>query len=119
MAGLDFLGEPVECNISRREDDTDDITVALFQDQAKTTPADVTGWTANLRISTSRNGTAIATFSGTGIAGGLIPIDMATYAVTAPQDLFYDIRITDTVTPDTPARVYFFGKWKSVERITP
>ncbi len=116
MAGEPFIGEPIVCNISRKEDDTDDITVALFTDAAKTIPATVVGWTASLDISATKDGAPLVTFSGVGIAGGLIPIDMATYALP-PGSYFFDIRITDTVTVDTPARVYFAGKWKCTERI--
>lgn len=114
MAGTDFQGEPISCNISRKEDDSDDITVALTDSTGAA--ATVVGWTAELNIGASKDGTPLATFSGVGIAGGLIPIDMATFALT-PGSYFYDIRITDTVTPDTPARVYFEGKFKVVDRV--
>jgi hypothetical protein len=82
------------------------------------TDATVVGWTATLSIGNDADTGPIigGTFTGTGIAGGLIPIDMNTFAL-AIGSYKYDIRITDTVTGDTPARVYFKGSFKVTSRI--
>lgn len=110
-------GAPVTQDLERSEDDTDDITVHLTN--ADGTDATVVGWTATLSVGVDADtlGTGYqATYTGTGVAGGLIPIDMGPFDV--PQGSYkYDIRITDTVTGDTPARVYFKGKFKVTSRI--
>ena len=119
-SSTEFRGKPVLCNLTRKEDDTDDITVHLTDPE---TDADalVQGWTATLDLSLTRDGAPIVggTFNGTAVASpsdGNIIIDMNGFAV-APGSYFYDIRITDTVTGDTPARVYFEGKFKVKDRI--
>jgi hypothetical protein len=111
------IGAPVKCNLERSEDDNDDLTVHLTN--ADGTDASVVGWTAVLTIGHDNDVGPISpggVFTGTGIAGGLIPIDMATFAVPVGS-YKYDIRITDTVTADTPARVYFKGNFKVTTRI--
>lgn len=113
MAGSEAKGSPVECDIERREDDTDDITVRFSSGAA-----DVIGWTAELSISEVKDGAPVATFSGTGIAGGLIPIDMDGFAVVV-GNYKYDIRVVDTVTADAPSRVYLIGSFKVLPRIKP
>jgi hypothetical protein len=56
------------------------------------------------------------TFTGVGSINGLLAIDMSTFVV--PVGTYkYDIRITDTVIGDAPARVYFKGKFKVTPRI--
>ncbi len=110
----DELGAPVVQDMTRSEDDTDDVTVHLTN--ADGTDASVTGWTAVLSVGADSDGAATATFSGTGIAGGLIPIDMSTFAVPIGS-YKYDIRIRDTVTSDQPYRVYFKGKFRVTSRI--
>ncbi len=115
-----FVGKPVLCNLTRREDDTDDITVHLT-DRETLTDSIVQGWTAQLDISLTKGGAPIVggTFTGVAVASpsdGNIPIDMASFAV-ALGNFFYEIRITDTVTSDTPTRVYFEGKFKVTDRI--
>lgn len=110
------LGAVVSQDITRSENDTDDIVVKLTSDGAA---AEVTGWTAVLSIGPDDDtvGTGYtATYSGTGVAGGLIPIDMNLFDV--PKGSYkYDIRIRDTVTADQPYRVYFKGKFKVTNRI--
>lgn len=111
------IGGVTTCDIVRSENDTDDIVVHLTN--ADGTDATVIGWTAVLSIGPDADNVGSgyqATYTGTGIAGGLIPIDMNPFNV--PDGSYkYDIRITDTVTGDTPARVYFRGKFKVNTRI--
>jgi len=110
------VGAPVSQDITRTEGDTDDITVHLKN--ADGTDATVVGWTAVLSIGTDAD-TALSppkTYNGTGVSAGKIPINMNGFDV--PTGSYkYDIRITDTVTGDTPARVYFKGKFKVTARI--
>jgi len=111
------IGAPVALDITRTEDDTDDITVHLTNSDG--TDAEVTGWTATLSIGSDADtlGSGYqATYSGTGVADGLIPIDMALFDVPIGS-YKYDIRIRDTVTVDQPYRVYFKGKFKVTARI--
>ena len=113
------LGDVVVCNLVRREDDTDDITVRL-RDSAGAL-IDTTGFTANLRVSATSDGTPLATFAGVAAASpaqpnGLIVIDMNSFAI-APGSYKYDIRITDSNPADNPARVYFAGSFKVKDRI--
>ena len=115
MAGETILGDVIICDINRSEDDTDDISVQLFNSDG-VTPATVVGWTATLRIGIDSDAVPLATFSGVGIAGGFIPIDLALFAVPIGS-YKYDIRVVDTVTADSPARVYFKGKFKVTARI--
>ena len=117
-----FVGKPVLCNLTRREDDTDDITVHLT-DPVTNSDAIVQGWTATLLISETKGGAVIAggTFTGTAAASpsdGNIPIDMNSFALTV-SNRFYEIRIIDTVTSDTPGRIFFEGKFQTTNRIGP
>lgn len=117
----EFRGKPVLCNLTRKEDDTDDITVHLT-DPETDGDAVVVGWTATLEVSLTRDGAPVVggTFTGVGAAlspsDGNIIIDMNSFAI-APGTYFYDVRIIDTVTGDTPARVFFEGKFKVKDRI--
>lgn len=113
MAG-ETIGAVVVCDITRSEDDTDDINAHL--NNADGSNAVVIGWTATLRIAVGANDAPLATFTGIGIAGGDFPIDMALFAL-AIGSYKYDIRVIDTVTPDTPARVYWRGNFKVTQRI--
>lgn len=110
------VGTHVTVNIVRSEDDTNDIVVHLTNEDG--TDATVVGWTAVLSIG-SDNNTPLApaqTYNGTGLTAGKIPINMNGF--NCPIGTYkYDIRITDTVTGDTPARVYFKGGFKVTERI--
>ena len=112
------IGTPVTINLVRSEDDTTDVVVHLKNEDG--TDATVTGWTAVLSLGVDANTptTPPYTFNGTGVASppGRIPINMNGFAVPIGV-YFYDIRITDTVTGDTPVRVYFKGKFKVTERI--
>lgn len=116
MATGTTIGEVEKCNLTRSEDDTDDLTVHLFDDEAKTIDSDVVGWTVTLRVGPNNDDAPLATFTGTGIAGGLLPIEMTTFAVPI-GNYKYDIRIIDTVIGDAPARVYFKGSFKVTTRI--
>lgn len=112
------LGVPLSQDIERSEDDTDDIIIHLTDSAGA--DIDVTGWTAILSIGTDADTLLTgsqATYNGTGVAAdGLISIDMNPFNV--PQGSYkYDIRVTDTVTGDTPARVYVKGKFKVTPRI--
>ena len=110
------IGKAIVCDLVRSEDDTDDIVVHLVDPDDETVDANVLNWTAVLSVGPDNDSAPVQTFNGVGIAGGLIPIDMAGFAV--PKGSYkYDIRITDTVTGDTPARVYFKGKMKVTPRI--
>jgi len=110
------LGVVVTCNLTRSEDDTDDLTVHLTDSVGA--DAVIIGWTAQLSVGLD-NDTALVpaqNFNGVGIAGGLIPIDMASFSL-AIGSYKYDIRIVDTVTADSPARVYFKGSFKVTPRV--
>lgn len=110
------VGTAVTYNIVRSEDDTNDIVCHLTN--ADGTDASVVGWTAVLSIG-SDSATPLSpaqTYNGTGASGGKIPINMNGFSCPVGSHK-YDIRITDTVTGDTPARVFFRGSFKVVERI--
>lgn len=109
-------GTAVTVNIVRAEGDTNDIRCHLKN--ADDTDATVTGWTAVLSIGDEDNQPLVppVTFPGVGGSGGVIAIDMNGFAV--PVGTYkYDVRITDTATGDSPARVYFKGAMKVVDRI--
>lgn len=106
----DTLGQAQTCNFIRREDDTDDIVLRFGGGSI-----DVTGWSAQIDISDTKDGNPIATFTGSGVADGLIPLDMATFAVGVGS-YRHDIRVT-TSDPDSPSRVYATGSFKVVDRI--
>lgn len=110
------VGIPETINMSRSEDDTNDIVVHLKN--ADGTNATVVGWTVTLSIG-SDNNTPLSpaqTYTGVGVTNGLLPINMNGF--NCPIGSYkYDIRITDTVTIDTPSRVYFKGGFKVTPRI--
>lgn len=110
------IGAPVSMDITCSEDDTRDIVVLLTNDDGSA--ADILNWTGVLSIG-STNDTALAppkTYPGLGAANGLMSFNMNGFDV--PKGSYkYDIRITDTVSPDQPARVYFKGKFKVTPRI--
>lgn len=111
------IGAPVLQDLTRSEGDTDDVVVHLTN--ADGSDADVTNWTAVLSVGPDDNTVGsgyTATYNGTGVAAGKIPINMAAFDIPVGS-YKYDIRITDTVTGDTPARVYFKGKFKVTNRI--
>lgn len=110
------IGAPVECNLTRSEDDTDDITVRLSKGTI-----DTTAFTAELSIGADKDGAPVATFSGAAPVSpaqpnGLIVIDMNGFAVPIGS-YKYNIRITDAGAGDSPARVYFKGSFKVTPRI--
>lgn len=110
------IGAPVAMDIQRSEGDTNDIVVLLTN--ADGTPATVVGWTGALSVG-STNDVALSppkTYTGLGASGGLVSFNMNGFDVVKGS-YKYDIRITDTVTGDTPARVYFKGKFKVTPRI--
>lgn len=113
------IGAAIECNLTRSEDDTDDLTVRLKDSTGAL--IDTTGFTAVLSVGTGKDATPAATFSGVPAVtpvqpNGLLVIDMATFA-QAIASYKYDIRITDTNPGDTPSRVYFKGSFKVTARI--
>ena len=115
----DDLGAPVTCNLTRSEDDTDDITVRL-RDSAGAL-IDTTGFTAVLSVGSGADASPDATFAGIAAVvpvqpNGLIVIDMDLFSL-AIANYKYDIRITDTNPGDTPSRVYFKGSFKVTARI--
>jgi len=110
------IGAAVECNLTRSEDDTDDITVRLSKGTV-----DTTGFTAELSIGAGKDAAPTVTFSGAAPVSpaqpnGLIVIDMNGFALPIGS-YKYDIRITDTNVGDTPSRVYFKGSFKVTPRI--
>jgi len=112
----DDSGIPVTIHMQRSEGDTDDVVVHLLN--ADGTDATIVGWTAVLSIGSTDDAALIPakTYNGTGTTGGLLPINMNGFDVPIGS-YKYDIRITDTVTGDTPVRVYFKGKFKVTARI--
>jgi len=113
------LGDVIACNLVRREEDTDDLTVRLRDSSGNL--VDTTNFTANLRVSATADGAPLGTFAGAPAVSpaqpnGLIVIDMATFSIT-PGSYKYDIRITDNGPADNPARVYFAGSFKVKDRI--
>jgi|GEM_PF-6494171 hypothetical protein len=112
----ELIGAPTLIDMTRSEDDTNDVVVHLTNEDG--TDAVVIGWTAVLSIGSSDD-LALSppkTFPGLGVTGGLIPINMSSFDVVKGS-YKYDIRITDTVAGDAPARVYFKGKFKVTPRI--
>ena len=110
------IGDVITQDMTRTEDDTNDVVVHLTNDDGS--DATVVGWTAVLTIGDS-SGNPLSppkTYTGTGQANGLIPIDMNAFSVPIGS-YKYDIRIRDTVTGDQPYRVYFKGKFKVTNRI--
>ena len=110
------VGTTESIDITRSEDDTNDIVVHLTNEDG--TDATVVNWTALLSVG-SDNNTPLAppkTYSGTGVAAGLIPINMNGFDVPIGS-YKYDIRVVDTVAGDSPARVYFKGRFKVTPRI--
>ncbi len=110
------IGDVETVNITRTEGDTNDIVVHLTNEDG--TDAVVVGWTAQLNIGSDADTPLSPTqvYNGTGTTGGKIPINMNGF--NCPIGSYkYDIRVTDTVTGDTPARVYFKGSFKVTSRI--
>lgn len=109
------IGQPLECNIERTEDDTDDLTVRL-KDSAGAL-IDTTNWTGLLSIGTGKDSTPTVTFAGAGTGlDGLIVFDMNAFAAPI-ANYKYDIRLIDGNPADSPARVYFKGSFKVTARI--
>lgn len=114
MAGT-VIGEPVECDLTRSEDDTDDLTVRL-KDSAGAL-VDTTGWVGTYSIAPGKDDAPTATFAGAGTgADGLIVFDMNAFTVPI-GNYKYDIRLIDGNIGDSPARVYFKGAQKVTPRI--
>lgn len=112
------IGAAVVCNLTRSEDDTDDITVRLRDSDGNL--IDTTGYTAVLSVAPGADDAPTGTFSGgppvsPAQPNGLIVIDMDSFAI-AIGSYKYDIRITDTA-GDSPSRVYFKGNFKVTSRI--
>jgi hypothetical protein len=114
--GSNTLGSPIFCDIERSEDDTNDLNVHLVD--ALGIDANVVAWVAQLSIGSDNNTALVPAqlYNGVGTAGGLIPIDMNAFNLTVGS-YRYDIRITDTVTSDSPVRVYFKGSFKVTPRV--
>ena len=110
------VGLPTTIDLTRSENDTTDVVVHLLN--ADLTNAVVIGWTAVLSVGSDAD-TALSpakTYPGVGVSGGLIAINLNGFDVPIGS-YKYDIRIIDTVTSDTPARVYFKGRFKVTARI--
>ena len=113
------IGDVIVCNLVRREDDTDDLTIRLKDSSGNL--VDTTGFTAILAVSSTADGTPTASFNGAAAVSpvqpnGLIVIDMDGFAI-ATGNYKYDIRIIDGNPVDTPGRVYFAGGFKVKDRI--
>ena len=120
MATTDPIGADEECPIEVYEDDTEDFVVTL--NNLDGTPAAVENWTATMVISDTKGGAGtgagVNTYTGTAPAvdaGGEIAIDMNLFDLPAAT-YQYQIRTVDTVTPDSPAKTRFFGKFKVIAR---
>lgn len=111
---VETVGIPLEVNIEVRENDTLDHLVHCTV--ADGSDANVVGWTALLSIGPNKDDAPTITFAGVGLAGGILQFNMAAFALVKGT-YKYDIRVTDTVTLDNPARVYMFGKYTVKPRI--
>lgn len=117
MAEGSTFGLPLVCDLSRKENDTVDISFHLKN--ADGTDADITGWTAVLSVGSDKDTLLVgsqATYPATGLSGGILPVDMALFDIPIGS-YKYDVRITDTVTGDTPAWVIAEGSFKVTARI--
>lgn len=111
------FGLPLTCDLTRYVDDTLDISFHFTNSDG--TDADITGWTAVLSVGSDKDNliiTAQATYPGTGIAGGIMPIDFNLFDIPAGS-YKYDLRVIDTVSPDSPAWVVAQGSFKVTVRI--
>lgn len=116
MAGDEIFGKPVECDMERSEDDTDDIAFRLLSGGVAIADAD--GFTGTFNIGTAKDSANIFTAAGLGeVLGPSIIFDMTGFSVT-PASYFWSARYTDTNIGDTPSRVFARGKIKVTERIT-
>jgi hypothetical protein len=113
------IGAPAVCDLTRSEDDTDDI-IFEFKDKAGAL-IDTTSWTGTLSVGDDNDNLAAGTFqktyTGTGSgADGRLSIDMNLFDV--PKGSFkYDLRVVDASVGDSPSRVYVKGSLKVTPRI--
>jgi len=117
MAGIKTIGTVLLCNITRKEDDSLDLAFHLTNPDG--TDAAIIGWAALFSVGSDKDSLLIgsqATYPGTGIAGGLMPIDFALFDIPIGS-YKYDVRITDTVSPDMPSWVIAEGSFKVTARI--
>ena len=110
------VGLPAMIDLVRAEGDSNDVVVHLLNTDG--TSATVVGWTGVLSVGVDADSPLAPpkTYPGVGVSGGLLPINMNGFDVPIGS-YKYDIRIIDTVTGDTPARVYFKGKFRVTPRI--
>lgn len=111
------FGLPLICNLTRFVNDTLDISFHLTN--ADGTDASIVGWTAVLSVGSDKDNLITgsqATYPGTGLAAGVLPIDFNLFDIPAGS-YKYDLRITDTVSPDTPSWVIAEGSFKVTVRI--
>jgi len=111
------FGLPLVCDLSRSEDDTLDISFHFTNNDGS--DSDVDTWTAVLSVGSDKDTLLIgsqATYPGTGIPAGLIPIDFDLFDIPIGS-YKYDLRITDTVSADTPSWVVAVGSFKVTARI--
>lgn len=116
---MSTLGDVVTQDLTRTEDDTDDLTVRLKDSSGNL--IDTTDLSAVLSIGTGSDATPVATFNAAPPAApaqpnGLLVVDMDGFSV-AQGKYSYDIRITDAGPADSPARVYFKGLFTVTPRI--
>jgi hypothetical protein len=112
------IGAPAVCDLTRSEDDTDDI-IFEFKDKAGAL-VDTTSWTGTISIGTTNDVIAsgfVVTYTGTGSgADGRLSIDMNLFDV--PKGSYkYDLRVVDGSVGDSPSRVYVKGSFKVTPRI--
>lgn len=117
MAETEVFFEPLIADIVVSEDDSQDIPFH-FTVAGTGVDADILGWTGTLSIGSDDDTSLVPpkTFTGTGLAAGLIIIDMAGFDVPKGSHK-YDLRMIDTVSGDSPARVWVKGSFKVKPRI--
>jgi hypothetical protein len=111
------FGLPLVCDLSRKEDDTLDLSFHLTNSDG--TDADIVGWTAVLSVGPDKDtiGSGYqATYPGTGLTAGVLPIDFDLFDIPIGS-YKYDLRITDTVSADNPEWVIAEGSFKVTARI--
>ena len=113
------IGAPAICDLTRSEDDTDDI-IFEFKDKAGAL-IDTTSWTGTISIGSTNDLIEtgfVVTYTGTGSgADGRVSIDMNLFDVPKAFSGKYDLRIVDGSVGDSPSRVYVKGSFKVTPRI--
>ncbi len=117
MAGGIVFGAPLICDLTRFVNDTLDLSFHFTQPDGS--DADVDTWTAQLSVGSDNDNLIVsgqATYPGLGIPAGLILVDFDLFDIPVGS-YKYDLRVTDTVSPDTPSWVVAKGSFKVTVRI--